>query len=147
MKTIWDESSRKELKERLGQLQPDARARWGKMNAPQMVAHLGSAMQMAQGELKVTPKNLPIRHWPLKQLIVYWLPFPRGAPTAPELMIGEPGEWAEGIARLRSRIDQFGSRKPDKPFPIHPAFGKMTPKAWGVLVYRHIDHHFKQFGV
>ncbi len=147
MKTLWDESSRRELKDRLGHLQLDAQARWGRMNAPQMLAHLCSAMRMANGEIEVASKNLPIRYPPLKQLIVYWLPFPKGAPTAPELLTDEPGDWAEGIATLRAQIDAIGTRDRNAPWPIHPAFGKMTPKAWGVLGYRHIDHHFKQFGV
>ena len=117
------------------------------MNAPQMLIHLVDAMRMASGDLKTAPKNLPIRYAPLKQLVVYWLPFPKGAPTAPELLNQEPGDWAEGIANLRAQIDAFGGRDPKAPWPEHPAFGRMTPKAWGVLGYRHIDHHLKQFGV
>ena len=147
MKTLWDESSRRELKDRLEHLQGDAPARWGKMNAPQMVRHVVSAMQMANGELDTAQKNLPIRFPPLKQLVIYWLPWPQGSPTAPELLNQEPGEWAEGIAQLRAQIDGFGARDRKAPWPIHPAFGKLTPKAWGVLTYRHIDHHLRQFGV
>ena len=147
MKTLWDESSRHELKDRLGHLQGDAQARWGRMNAPQMLKHVVSAMQMANGELETAPKNLPIRFPPLKQLMIYWLPWPQGAPTAPELLNQEPGEWAEGIAQLRAQIDGFGARDRNATWPIHPAFGKLTPKAWGVLTYRHIDHHLRQFGV
>ena len=29
----------------------------------------------------------------------------------------------------------------------HPAFGKLSPRAWGVLAWRHTDHHLRQFGV
>ena len=147
MKTLWDEPSRSELKGRLDHLQSNAGARWGRMNAPQMLIHLVDAMRMANGELKTAPKNLPIRYTPLKQLVVYWLPFPKGAPTAPELLNQDLGDWAEGIANLRAQIDEFGARDPKAPWPEHPAFGTMTPKAWGVLGYRHIDHHLKQFGV
>lgn len=147
MKSLWEESARRELKDRLGNLQPDAQARWGKFTAPKMLIHVVDALRMANGEVETKPKNLPIRYTPIKQLVVYWLPFPKGAPTAPELLDQEPGDWAENIANLRTRIDSFASRDPTGPWPIHPAFGKMTPKAWGVLGYRHIDHHFKQFGV
>jgi hypothetical protein len=147
MKTLWQESARRELKERLGHLQVDAPARWGKFTAPQMLIHIVDALRMANGEIETRPKNLPIRFTPIKQLVVYWLPFPKGAPTAPELLNQEPGDWAENLAKLRTQIDSFGSRDPKAAWPIHPAFGKMTPKAWGVLGYRHIDHHLKQFGV
>ena len=32
-------------------------------------------------------------------------------------------------------------------WPDHPAFGPMSHKAWGKLVYKHTEHHLKQFGV
>ena len=146
MKSLWEESARRELKDRLGHLQATAQPRWGKFNAPQMLTHLGSAMRMANGEIRTASKNLPIRFTPLKQLIIYWLPFPKGAPTAPELLNREPGDWAEGVAEVRGQIDAFAARDPNAPWPEHPAFGKLTTKSWGVLTYRHIDHHLRQFG-
>lgn len=146
-KTLWDEAARRDLKDRLGNLQANSQARWGKFNAPQMLIHVVSAMRMANGEIETASRNLPIRYTPIKQLVVYWLPFPKGAPTAPELLNREPGDWAEGLSNLRAQIDSFAARDPKAPWPIHPAFGKMSPKAWGVLGYRHIDHHLKQFGV
>lgn len=30
---------------------------------------------------------------------------------------------------------------------VHPSFGRMRPKDWDVLQYRHFDHHLRQFGV
>lgn len=146
MKTLWNEASRRELIERLGRLTPDAKPLWGKMNAPQMLAHLDSAMRMAKGELKTVSKNLPIRHAPLKQILVYWMPWPKGVPTAPELLGNEVGDWAAGIAEVREHVMYFATRDRNLPWPEHPAFGKMTSKAWGVLGYRHIDHHLRQFG-
>jgi len=26
-------------------------------------------------------------------------------------------------------------------------FGRLSAKQWGVLMYRHVDHHLRQFGV
>jgi hypothetical protein len=147
MKTLWQEESRNELTSRLGRLSAESRPLWGKMNAPQMLAHLNNSLRMAKGELKAAPKNLPIRYPPLKQLIVYWLPFPKGSPTAPELINREPGDWALENAELCRHLVHFSTRSQTEKFPDHPAFGRMTPRAWGVLVYRHIDHHFRQFGV
>ena len=147
MKTLWDESARRELKDRLGNLQATAQARWGKFTAPQMLVHVVDALRMANGEITLAPRNLPIRFTPIKQILIFWLPFPKGAPTAPELLNQDIGDWALGLANLRAQLDTFGARDPNGPCPEHPAFGKLSPKAWGVLGYRHIDHHFKQFGV
>ena len=28
----------------------------------------------------------------------------------------------------------------------HPFFGSMTRPSWGILAYRHFDHHLRRFG-
>lgn len=146
MNSLWQENTRRELTSRLDKLSPNAAAQWGRMNAPQMLAHLNDAFRMASGELPVKPRNLPVRYWPLKQLVIYWLPFPKSAPTAPELIARQSTDWDTEKTNLRNLISGFTTPEKANLIPAHPAFGSMTPKDWGVLGYRHIDHHFKQFG-
>ena len=102
---------------------------------------------MVSGELRAAPKNVPIRFPPLKQLIIYCLPWPKGVPTAPELLARAPGEWHGEVQALRRELDGVVKRGRSGPFVPHPAFGYLTPTAWGVLGYRHLDHHRRQFGV
>jgi hypothetical protein len=147
MKTVWNDQEYRELCTRLEQLTPDAAARWGRMNAPQMVCHCTDALKMVTGELPTSPRKLPIRFPPLKQLVIYALPFPKGAPTAPELLERRPQEWSGEVQALRREFDSLVRRGRSGPFVAHPAFGKLTPTAWGVLIYRHMDHHFRQFGI
>src|SRR4051812_42772378 len=85
-KSLSNASAREELLDRMQRLSPEAMARWGKMTAPQMLAHLADWMLMAKGEIRIAPRNKVLRYPPLKQLVIYWLPFPRGVPTAPELI-------------------------------------------------------------
>ena len=148
MPTFWDATARDAFCQRVARLTPDTPARWGRFNAAQMVAHLNDAMRMTSGELPVAPKNMPLRYPPLKQLIIYVAPFPKSAPTAPELVItATPNEWAGDVRTLTTLMDRFAVRGQAGPWPDHPAFGRLSPRAWGVLVYRHMDHHLKQFGV
>ena len=86
MATFWDPATRDEVCRRVERLTLDHKPEWGKMNVAQMLAHLNDALRMATGDLATTPKNTPLRRWPIKQLIVYVLPWPKGAPTAPELL-------------------------------------------------------------
>jgi len=147
MKSIWDTDAQREVHDRLTTLSADRRARWGKMSAQQMVCHLNESLKMALGELKVAPKKLPIRYPPLKQLIIYLAPFPKNAPTAPELVITTtPNAWTRDVDDLQTLVDRFAARGKDGPWADHPAFGRLSSRAWGVLVYRHMDHHLKQFG-
>jgi hypothetical protein len=146
MRTIWQDADRRELRERLERMSPDARPRWGRFTAPQMMAHLADNCRMMLGELSVADKNLLLRHWPIKQLVIYVLPFPKGAPTAPELLGGPTGDWAAERSRAIALLDRVAADR-SRACPPHPAFGRLSRRAWGVLAYRHIDHHLRQFGV
>ena len=148
MKSVWNDRERRELQGRVKQLTPQHTATWGSMNASQMVVHLSDALRMAAGDLPCAPKNVVmLRFPPVKHLILYWLPFPKGAPTAPELLARQPGDFPSEVADLQDQLDRFVMRGPRSTTPVHPAFGRLSGRQWGVLVYRHMDHHLKQFGV
>ena len=132
---------------RIDRISSGAKPRWGKMNAELMVAHLVESMRMAVGEITPRPKKLPLRYFPLKQLVIYWLPFPKGSPTAPELLPKETGTIDGGKSELARVVRLFVERANQAQWPDHPAFGKLNKQAWGVLTYRHFDHHLRQFGV
>ena len=146
MKSIWQQDVRRELADRIGALPSDRQPQWGRFTAPQMICHLAESLKMAMGDLKVAPKRLPIRYTPLKQLIIYLAPFPKGAPTAPELLAREPRDLATDVADLQGLLARAASARTTDSWPEHPAFGKLSTRAWGVLIYRHVDHHLRQFG-
>jgi hypothetical protein len=148
MPTLWRPDARARLCARLAALRPDAPSRWGKMNSPQMLAHVNDALRMATGELPVAPRKLLVRFPPLKQLMIYVVPFPKGVPTARELLARiDQAQFAQEAAAFPGELEKFASRPADARLPAHPAFGPLTRRAWGVLAYRHVDHHFRQFGV
>lgn len=147
MKTMFDDAARAGILARIDRITADSRPRWGKMNVEQMLAHIHESMRMACGELSTKPKKLPIRYFPLKQLIVYLLPFPKGAPTAPELLPSDARTIEHSKTELTRVLRAFAERAATTEWPEHPAFGRMTKRAWGVLTYRHLDHHLRQFGV
>ena len=146
MKSIWQDEARRELTDRIGAVTADRRAEWGTFSAPKMVCHLADSLKMAMGDLKVAPKWLPIRFTPLKQLIIFAAPFPKGTPTAPELLVRQPREWASDVSEVQDLLARAGSARTTDAWPAHPAFGKLSKRAWGVLIYRHMDHHLRQFG-
>lgn len=113
-----------------------------------MVAHLNDATRMAIGELAVAAKGGPLRYFPLKQLILYVVPFPKGAPTAPELLARCDGADLE-VERIEfvRLVERAAARPATAPWPAHPAFGPLTREAWGKLGYKHTDHHLRQFGL
>jgi hypothetical protein len=146
MKSIFNPRDHLELQERVQKLRSDKPPLWGKMSAAQMVAHLADSIRMASGELEVAPKKLPLRYSPLKELVLYVLPMFRGLPTAPELISRKAGDWTTEVADLRAQLNGVVERGAEALSPRHPAFGRLSPRQWGVLIYRHMDHHLRQFG-
>jgi uncharacterized protein DUF1569 len=145
--TFWDRSTRQDMCRRIERLTPDTKARWGKFTSAQMVAHLNDAMRMATGELEVAPKKLPIRYFPLKQLILYVLPFPKGAPTAPELLARcAAADLKTEQAAFATLAERAAAKPGTDQWPDHPAFGPLSREAWGKLMCKHTEHHLKQFG-
>lgn len=146
MADFYDPARRAELLERLARLTPERRPAWGRFTAPEMVRHLLESIRMAKGEVRPAPRPLPLQFL-LRPLFVHHLPWPKGAPTAPELLARAPGGWEQDLAALREAIATHPEPAADAPQPDHPAFGRMDKRDWGVLLLRHVDHHFKQFGV
>jgi hypothetical protein len=146
-KSIFQAATRAELQQRLARLKPESAAKWGKMNAPKMVAHLADSSKMALGDLPVVSKKVIIRFPVIKHLIIYVMPWPKSTPTAPELVARAPAAWNGEIVTLSALIERFGTRSESEQWPPHPAFGAMSGRLWGALVYRHFNHHFTQFGV
>ena len=147
MRSMHSEIDRRVLKERARRLTPATAAKWGKMNAPQMVAHLTNSMRMSTGELPVQGMRHFARLFPLKQLLIYVVPMAKGLPTAQELISREPEPIDEEIEAFNAAVDHFASLPRDYAWPAHPLFGAMTRRDWATLAYRHCDHHLRQFGV
>ena len=84
--TVWDDSVRTSIADRAQRVSADAKAGWGKLNARGMMAHINDSLRMALGDLPVKSKNLPLRYKPIRKLFIYYLPIPKSAPTAPELI-------------------------------------------------------------
>lgn len=112
-----------------------------------MLCHAADALRMTFGDLPVARRPGPFRWWPLAPLIVYVLPWPKGAPTAPELLRGAPSSIDAERDAVVGLIGRFARMDRRGPWPEHPAFGKLSGRAWGVLAWRHLDHHLRQFGV
>src|SRR5918997_4474909 len=86
MRSILNESDRAVIDKRVRSLSVSSTARWGSMDVAGMLQHLHLSARMTLGELSLPSANKrAFQVFPLKHLILYVLPFPKGAPTAPKL--------------------------------------------------------------
>jgi hypothetical protein len=72
----------------------------------------------------------------------------KNLPTAPEFKISNEPPFEEERLKLLADIRQFLLIDKIKlAVKVHPFFGPMNENEWYELMYKHLDHHLKQFGV
>ena len=151
MKNLLDATVASDIKTRLGQLEPQSERRWGKMTAAQMLAHCSMSMQWAVGEVVPEKGTLPARL--MGRLVKPMVfrnddPIRKNSPTAKSLIVADERDLDKERDRLLALIDKFaaGGAAGCTSDP-HSFFGRMTPEEWAILMYKHLDHHLRQFGV
>ena len=147
MKSFWNEQDRSEILERLQSLRPETPPIWGENSASQIVCHLCDQLRIAYAEIPTEKARGPLRFWPINALVVSVLPWPKGAPTPHEAWTTAPKSWDEDLRTSAQLIEAFARKNRNGRWPDHPLFGRMSGSRWGVLSYRHFDHHLRQFGV
>jgi len=147
MGSILKDSDRSAIVNRLQSLSASSAGQWGSMDVAAMLQHLRLSAEMALGELTMPSSNKrAFQVFSLKHLILYVLPFPKGAPTAPALKPGLATPLEEERTALLSLLERIASGPDGGAGPAHPLFGPLTWRQWGVLTYKHADHHLRQFG-
>ncbi len=149
-KSLFDQAVVDEVTGRLARLGPDSARQWGTMTPAQAMAHCGVGLDMASGRAKL-PRVFVGRiiGWMIKPMVLRDdKPMHRNSPTAPALIITDERELAAERERLRAAIVAFAAAG-EAGCTSHPHafFGRMAPREWAVLMYKHLDHHLRQFGV
>ena len=153
MKDLFDPALVEETKHRILQLRPDSERQWGSMAVAQTLAHCTSGIEMAMGAIQ--PKRAPFPASFIGTLIKLLVlrddkPMRRNSPSAPELFASGAAkcDFLSERFRLLAAVESFASQGPTgcTRYP-HPFFGSLNPQQWAVLMYKHLDHHLRQFGV
>jgi len=145
MPNLLDPSDRTAILERIHRLTPGHARRWGTMDAHRMICHVADQLRVALGETPLTWRYpAPVR--PVLRFVVIHLPLPapKGkVPTVPEMLVSKPAGWDEDLRGLIDRVERLAATEVVHP---HPAFGRLTRREWGLLSWKHLDHHLRQFG-
>lgn len=149
MKSIFDAATRQALILRIDSLSENHKAAWGKMNAYQMVQHCVRWDEWMLGTNKPVYKQELIGKlfgkMALRRMTKNDNPLDKNVPTSSWLKINETsGDFQAAKDIWKSRVHAYGAY--DNPGFTHDFFGKMTLTDIGILVYKHTDHHLRQFG-
>jgi uncharacterized protein DUF1569 len=148
MKNLFERETVDEVIARLDSLQPSSTRQWGKMDVAQMMAHCSVAMDMAAGRLNPTRLFIGRLIAPfVKPIFTDERPFGKNSPTGQEFVIADKRDFGREQEQLKLKIRQFhdGGETGCTRHP-HPFFGSLTPQAWSRGMYKHLDHHLRQFG-
>lgn len=149
MHTLSNPASREQLVNRIQLLAPLSHRQWGTMTVEEMLWHLRSQLELALGiEKQTTQMKSVLSLPPLRWLTIYVVPWPKGSPTAPEMNVKKSNPAVKNIEvekqLLLQRLEEAAAAASLGP---HPLFGAMDKSMWSRLIWKHIDHHLRQFGV
>jgi Protein of unknown function (DUF1569) len=149
MKNILNHLHTEEILNRIDKLNPNSQSQWGRMDVAQMLAHCSLFQDIAMGN-SFPPRGLLGRLIGrfVKPILYNDKPIPHNMSTIPTILITDKKEFDTEREKLKQKIITFQNDGPAKcTTHPHPFFGKLSSEEWGKGIYKHLDHHLKQFGV
>jgi hypothetical protein len=147
MQTLLDTVAREGIRRRLDTLAPDARPAWGTLDAPGMVCHVSDQLRVALGLIPLQRRvDTLFRRSLLKWMVLYssFEPPHGKVKTTREMLTSRPTTWTADVAECARLIEAVGHGSASA---AHPAFGALDAKEWGILCWKHLDYHLRQFGI
>jgi hypothetical protein len=146
--TILNKKEKEELVGRINSISTSSHRQWGTMNVEEMLWHLRSQLELALG---ILPQTTNVKSMlalpPLRWMALYIFKWSKGLPTAREMNVKKSTPDVKDIYTEKKLLLQRLSEieNANELYP-HPLFRKMSKKDWGRLIWKHIDHHLRQFG-
>ena len=148
MEDLFDPATGEHFRRRIQSVTAASPRQWGKMSAAQMLEHCARGVEMATGDNKLP--RIPIGRilGPIIKPLALkeGKPMGRNSPTAPALVVAPDVDFEAARTRLLAVYDRFlkagAAACTDHP---HAFFGRLAPAQWSTLMYKHLDHHLRQF--
>lgn len=148
MENLFNQTDQDALLTRVRTIEAGATRQWGRMTLPQALAHLAATLDYPLGVRQTGQTFLGRVVTPLiRRSVLGPKPFGQGAPTTPDLVVADDRDLETERQRLREAVLRFCAEgRGGVNNRVHPFFGALPGDAWGRLMYKHIDHHLRQFG-
>jgi len=133
-------------------LSEGTKALWGIMTPQHMIEHLMLTFRISSKKLKVEcitpPERIPL----MKKILMSERPLPKGFKNPvmgeglsdlmfPDLITGK-----EELKNEMKDYIEFFDMNPEAEI-LNPTFGNLNKKEWEQFHYKHMKHHFQQFGI
>ena len=148
MKNISNEADYSEITNRIKNLSAASTRLWGKMDIQQMLMHCTTQLKLAVGEISSYIQGPSFMRSSLGKWILFSaVPWPKGAATPAEMNAELAHFVLTNIENEKTDLlNYLENAKGKAQLMPHPFFGKLNRQEWARLIYKHLDHHLKQFG-
>lgn len=134
-------------------LTEETKAEWGIMTAQHMVEHLEYWMQIALGQIPcdiLTPADKIEKY---QEFLWNHRPMDKGFQHAllrkgktEDLRFSNLDEAKKALIKLLLETETYFKENPEGTLK-NPTFGNLGRYEWSLLMNKHVNHHFKQFGL
>jgi hypothetical protein len=147
MSSIYNKTDNDAVISRINNLTSESKAVWGKMSVDQMLKHTNEAIIVAFGENEIKVNFLMKFLGKMIKNKVFNSEFKKNSPTAKEFIFTDKYDFESSKNELIKNFSRFAEGEKSIKLTNHPFWGKMTPDDWNKLMWNHVDHHLRQFGV
>lgn len=147
MDSIFNKDQNNLIISRINLLNSNSQALWGKMSVDQMLKHTNEAVIVAFGENEIKVNFLMRLLGRVLKNKVFNSEFGKNSPTAKEFIFTDKYDFETSKNELIKNFGRFADGYQSIKLSNHPFWGKMTHDDWNKLMWNHVDHHLRQFGV
>jgi len=152
--TTFVEMTDARIEECLSKLTKNSKPNWGLMTSQHMVEHLEGSYRVAAGQFQEFDIATPEKH--LEKVAATLWNYEK-MPQNFEMPLLKKGEVEDlRYPDLETAFKKFGEarqifaeffKKNPKATTKNPVFGHLTKYEWGLLIRKHLNHHFEQFNL
>ncbi len=147
MGNIFNETDFHKIVNRIKLISKESERQWGQMSIEEMLAHCITQLRMALGEVPSQPQGSFVMRTAIGKWLAFSdIPWPKGSNTPIEMNVKKSSIEIKPVEKEKEHLVLYLNliRNSSRLSP-HPFFGNLNQNEWGQLIYKHLDHHLKQF--
>jgi len=148
--SVFEQAACYTLLQRVGQLSANTQPTWGKMDVAQMLAHCNIAYELIFEDKHPKPGRFKmfLLRTLLKPIVTNTKPYKINSPTSPIFKVVSAKQFEQEKQKLIAyikQVQQMGAAAFEG--KAAHSFGPLNAMEWNNMMYKHLDHHLRQFGV
>ncbi|MGG7036035.1 MAG: DUF1569 domain-containing protein [Flavobacterium sp.] len=147
MRSIYNKADNATIISRIEKLKPGTQNVWGKMTVDQMLNHCTAAINVAYGEQELKINFLMKLFGKMMKDKILNSEFKKNSPTIAEFRFNGQYDFDSSKKELIDKFSRFKDGHTVIAVNTHPFWGSMSYEDWDKLLWKHMDHHLRQFGV